>query len=85
LHADSKRISFGRMPRKPRVTTRSLDPRRVEIAERVRHLACVAGGPDVPFEHQQDVAAAVVAAVLAELAKADQERTAGSSEREGAG
>lgn len=71
------------MPRKPRVTRGSLDRRRLEIAERLHHLARVAGGPDATFEHQQDAAAAIAAEALAELWKDDPEiaETAGTGER----
>lgn len=73
------------MPRKPRVTPRSLDRRRLEIAERLRHLARVASGPDATFEHQQDAAAAVAAEVLAELSKDDWEPAVATGERGEAG
>jgi xanthine/CO dehydrogenase XdhC/CoxF family maturation factor len=53
----------------------------LEIAERLRHLARVASGPDASFEHQQEIAAAVVAEVLAGLWKDDPEPAAGTSER----
>lgn len=70
------------MPRKPRVTSRALDRRRLEIAERLRHLARVASGPDATFEHQQEIAAAVAAEVLAGLWKdAPEPAVAETSER----
>jgi len=73
------------MPRKPRVTGRSLDPCRLEIAERLHRLARAASGPDVTFEHQQDVAAAVAAEALAELWKAEPDPAAGTGGRGEAG
>jgi xanthine/CO dehydrogenase XdhC/CoxF family maturation factor len=72
------------MPRKPRAPRRSLDRRTLQIAERLHHLAGVTSGPDATFEHQQEIAAAVVAEVLAGLWKDDPEPAAGTSER-GAG
>ena len=69
------------MPRQPRVTRRSLDRRTLEIAERLGQLARVASGPDATFEDQQEIAAAVVAEVLAELWKDDPEPAAGTRKR----
>lgn len=69
------------MPRKPRVTRSALDRRRLEIAERFRHLAHVASEPDATFEHQQEIAAAVAAEVLAGLWKDDPEPAPGTGER----
>lgn len=73
------------MPRKPRVTGRSLDPCRLEIAERLHRLARAATGPDVTFEHQQDVAAAGAVGALAELWKDELEPAAGTGDRGKAG
>jgi xanthine/CO dehydrogenase XdhC/CoxF family maturation factor len=70
------------MPRKPRVTSRALDGRRLQVAERLRHLARITSGPDATFEHQQEIAAAVAAEVLAGLWKDDREPAAAeTSER----
>lgn len=69
------------MPRKPRVPRRALDRRRLEIAQRLRDLARVTSGPDATFEHQQEIAAAVAAEVLAELWKDAPELAAGTADR----
>lgn len=73
------------MPRKTRVTRGSLERRRLEIAERLHQLACVASGPDATFEHQQEIAAAIAAEVLAGLWKDDPEPATGPGERGNAG
>lgn len=69
------------MPRKPRVPRRTLERRRLEIAQQLHHLARIASGPDATFEHQQEIAAAVAAEVLAELWKDAPDLAAGPAER----
>ena len=72
MYADARRISLGRMPRKPRVVS----PEAIEIAEMIDRVIAARLGPNSTFAEREAAAAAIEVEVLAELAR--REAAAGS-------